>query len=78
MYEQHVDVAVLAVGEGFAVPTEIHFRSMPVSFLKMGWRYSRRPVSCVLVVVAIIKVSALAIWGSSRREKDEESSEQTH
>ena len=34
-----------------------------------GLRYSRRPVSCVLVVVAIIKVSALAIWGSSRRER---------
>lgn len=36
--------------------------------LKMRWRYSRRPVSCV-VVVAIIKVSALAIWGSEGRTK---------
>ncbi len=38
-------------------PPETQARSMPVSFLKYGWRYSSRPVSWVLaVVVAIINL----------------------
>lgn len=32
VYEQHVDVAVLPWARALPVPTEIHFRSMPVSF----------------------------------------------
>ena len=69
MYEQHVDVAVLAVGEGFARAYGNPFQIDARVLFEDGLEIFQKAGACVLVVVAIIKVSALAIWGSSRRER---------